>query len=907
MKIRKKLSVSFGIPVLLILVTGIFFTIITQRALQNEIGESVLKFARKTISDIDKGIFNRIEGLQFYSESVSLAKVVDMSNKKFDKIFDVYSYINLIDKDWKEKKETPLIQKFLTNELSLTLLRYITFYKQKYGYSVIAEMYVTNKYGVVIGSTGRTSDFLQTDEEWYQNAVKEKDFWVGDVEYDESSDTFSVDIVVNLYDNYENFTGIVKAVLNVEDIRNTIYFIESESKYRSMTASIVNKNGLVIFKGLNPFLKDGKEDLFLEQFGEDISSRKKVGQAIKGEEGFGIYSEEGKELFSCFTHSEGFRNFKGLGWVLIIDYETDEILSNVLKFRRIIVTVFVISFIVAIFLSIVNAQSISIPIIKLRNASIKVGRGILDTKIEATNKDEIGELSVAFNKMTKNLQKITVSRNYVDNIFNSMTDILIVINPDTTIKTVNQAVFNLLGYEDDELIGVLIEKIFVKEERNDLSWKLKIQDSIKNSLTKDAESVLLTKDGRKIPVLLSGSMIYDNADKIQGIACVAKDISARKNLEKILASEKEYLKVTLHSIGDGVITTDNKGSVVILNKVAQELTGWTQEDAVGKPLTKVFHIINENTHELMENPVEVVLRERKIVSIGNATKLITNNGKEKNITDSAAPIINESGDIVGVVMVFQDISERKQHEKERQDIQLKMIQTSKLALLGEVAAGVAHEINQPLTYISSFIQSLKIDIRNNALDKDYLMEGSVTSLTQVDRIDKIIQHLRTFGRSEDIVKSPVCIETILNNTLLLIGERIRLRNIELVKNIESDLPVINGNMNQLEQVFINLFQNSIDAFLPKSKNSEIAVDILQSEDKCYVIIKIKDNGMGIEQECLDRIFEPFYTTKEVGKGTGLGLSIIYGIIEEHNGTIVCDSEVGKGTTFTIRLPVSDEG
>ncbi len=903
MEIRKKLGLSFGVPVFLILAIGILFTIITQSSLQNEIGESALRLTRKTITEIDKGIFYRVEGIQVYSASVSLAKVADISNNDFDKIFDVNRYINIIDNDWKEKEETPLIRKYLDNELSSALSKYLEFYKQKDSYAVIAEMYVTNKYGVVIGSTGRTSDFLQADEEWYQNAVKEKDFWVGDVEYDESSDTLSVDIVVNLFNDDGDFAGIVKGVLNVEDIRNTIYQIQSESQYKSMAINIVNKNGLLIFNAVNPLLKERGKDVILDEFGEDISCRENVGRAIKGEHGFGIVTEGGRELFSSFAHSKGFRSFKGLGWSLIIDYETNDIFSHVFKFRNIIATVFVISFIAAIFLSIINTQSISTPIIELKNASIKIGSGKLDTRIDITTQDEIGQLGVSFNKMAENLKKTTVSKNYVDNIFRSMTDTLIVINPDTTIKTVNQAVFNFLGYKEEKLIGKLIGKILVKE-KNDLFIESGIEDLIKKGFIKDVEMKLLTKDCRKIPVLFSGSVMCDNAGKAQGIVCVAKDISDRKKLEEFLASEKEYLNVTLQSIGDGVITTDSNGNVVILNKVAQELSGWAQDEASGKPLTEIFHIIDEKSRLIKENPVEKVLKDRATVLLGNSIVLIAKDGTERPIADSAAPIFDNESNIIGVVLVFRDISERNQFEKEKQDIQVKMLATSKLSSLGEVATGVAHEINQPLTYISSFIQGLILDLKAETIDIDHLKEGSEVSLKQINRINNIIQHLRTFGRREDVLNKQISIKTVLDNTLLLMGERIRLKNIELFENIETGLPMVSGNSNQLEQVFINLFQNSIDVFENKSKDSRICVDVFLSENKESVIIKVKDNGKGIGSGTLAKIFDPFFTTKEVGKGTGLGLSIIYGIVREHNGTISCESEINKGTTFTIMLPVS---
>lgn len=190
----------------------------------------------------------------------------------------------------------------MSNELFSTLTKHIEFYKQKYGYGVIAEMYATNRYGVVIGLTGRTSDYLQADEGWYQRAVAEKGFWVGEVEYDESSKTFAIDIVVNLYDNDRNFVGIVKGVLNLEDIRKAIDEMQARSQYRSMQPYLVDRKGLLVFSGLDPSHRKLGRDVRLEEFGKDLSSRRAVIQASQGNEGFSVGTEAGKQKLVVFSH-----------------------------------------------------------------------------------------------------------------------------------------------------------------------------------------------------------------------------------------------------------------------------------------------------------------------------------------------------------------------------------------------------------------------------------------------------------------------------------------------------------------------------------------------------------------------------------------------------------------------------
>lgn len=254
----------------------------------------------------------------------------------------------------------------------------------------------------------------------------------------------------------------------------------------------------------------------------------------------------------------------------------------------------------------------------------------------------------------------------------------------------------------------------------------------------------------------------------------------------------------------------------------------------------------------------------------------------------------------------QEMSERQRIDDARRAAETGMLAQSKLAAIGQVATGVAHEIGQPLTYIDGMIQTVREDIELDAFDSRHALEVLAESHKQVERITNIIQHLRTFGRTDETQRRPFSIKVALDNAVLLIGERLRLGNIQLEIQADEDLPLINGNTNQLEQVFINLFQNAADAFQDEKANQEITVNLRCSDDIATIKIDFSDNGMGIAPEYLGRIFDPFFSSKEVGKGTGLGLSIVYGIIHNHNGTITCSSKLDEGTTYSITLPSQGE-
>ena len=252
-----------------------------------------------------------------------------------------------------------------------------------------------------------------------------------------------------------------------------------------------------------------------------------------------------------------------------------------------------------------------------------------------------------------------------------------------------------------------------------------------------------------------------------------------------------------------------------------------------------------------------------------------------------------------------EISERQSAEQTRRAVEVKALAQSKLATLGQVAAGLAHEINQPLTYISTMNQVILEGINLNDLDMDRAAERLEESHKQIGRITKIVQHLRTFGRADETEMTPVDLQAILDDTLLLLGERLRLNNILLEQHAEEGLSRVIGSSSQLEQVFINFFQNSIDALSGDTADKKITIRIKGSLDNSSVIIEFSDNGPGISPEHLDRVFEPFFTTKVVGQGTGLGLSIVYGIIQDHGGTITCRSEPDVETTFVVTLPAEN--
>ena len=265
--------------------------------------------------------------------------------------------------------------------------------------------------------------------------------------------------------------------------------------------------------------------------------------------------------------------------------------------------------------------------------------------------------------------------------------------------------------------------------------------------------------------------------------------------------------------------------------------------------------------------------------------------------DSRKAMIHIMGDL------RETTQEMERREQELRDKQEQLVQAGKLATLGELTTGVAHELNNPLSNIGLYVGNVIDRIRLGEADSESLVEDLGKAMEQVRKATEIISHLRTFGRAARVSIEQVDIDDVIERSLLLVQEQLRLRGIEVELELCPDELLVVANPIQLEQVFINLLTNARDA-LADSKRKTIR--IASSRDDERIRIAFSDTGPGIPRELQQRIFDPFFTTKEVGTGTGLGLSITYSILKEYGGGISVDSRPGKGATFLVELPFADE-
>ncbi len=376
---------------------------------------------------------------------------------------------------------------------------------------------------------------------------------------------------------------------------------------------------------------------------------------------------------------------------------------------------------------------------------------------------------------------------------------------------------------------------------------------------------------------------------------ILREMNLREKHAEQIREREEWFRITLTSIGDAVVVTDEGGKVTFLNPVAEMLTGRDVRQAKGHDITVVFPIFNEFTGAVTQNPVQRVMKEGQVVGLANHTVLRHADGYLIPIEDSAAPIRNDRGDLIGVVLVFRDVTnERKSQELLRK--------SEKLAAAARLSATVAHEINNPLEAVGNLIYIAKASpgATPDIVHHLHLAEQ------ELDRVAHITRQTLGFYR-ESNEPEPIDVPALIEQVLRLYSNKLDSKNIRVEREF-GDCPPMIGVAGELKQVVSNLVSNAVDAV---ASDGTIRISLKRSENgQGGVQFVIEDDGPGILPEIQDRIFEPFFTTKK-DVGTGLGLWVTREIIERHGGTISVNARDGKegprGAAFVVRLPFRTEG
>ncbi|MGD0355281.1 MAG: PAS domain S-box protein [Dehalococcoidia bacterium] len=467
-------------------------------------------------------------------------------------------------------------------------------------------------------------------------------------------------------------------------------------------------------------------------------------------------------------------------------------------------------------------------------------------------------------------------------------DSIYVIDAAGHIVFANEASWRTLGYGEIEFLGMNITKIVDPKSRPVMAERIKkvFQDG---EIT--YESVHYRKDGSMVPVEVHGRLAVVDGKKL--ISCIARDMTERKLTEEVLKRSEERFRTLLEDMDNGYFELDKKSHYIFVNDAMCKILGRSRSDIVAKHFGS---FVDQSDEKFVENSRAIMgeaIRTGMTLS-GLFGTIVKGDGSRRIIGVSVSPLRDATGNITGIRGITRDITDRMKMEQQ-------LLMAGKLASIGELAAGVAHEINNPLTAIMGYAQLLaaRDDIPEPIkLDLDKIFNQS-------QRAARIVQNLLTFARSYALEKEIIDINDLILKSLELRSYEHKVGNIEIVVDLQPGLPGISADENQIQQVLLNIIINAEHAI--SSKKREGKIKVTTGLEGSMVKITLADDGPGIPREMLERLFDPFFTTKEVGQGTGLGLSVCHGIVTKHGGCIYADSVEGQGAVFTVELPASREG
>ena len=480
-------------------------------------------------------------------------------------------------------------------------------------------------------------------------------------------------------------------------------------------------------------------------------------------------------------------------------------------------------------------------------------------------------------------EKLEAERRYRD-LFDSIQEGAFFCDPDGRMVDANQALVQMLACSNREelLARNLFEDLLPAAGRGHLLEELRNNDILRNR-----EAELRRQNGRPLEALLHISALRDSSGALVQYRGLILDITDQKISRAALRRERDFNWSILNHTQNIILVLDASGRIGYVNHRAAEI-GYSVEALQGLPLVRLIHsshrpIFQEALRTVLESGAVQRLELPFLRREGSATRFVVHlsSMREKN------------GDASSAVVVMTDITEASL-------LQAKLAHAEKMAALGQLVSGVAHEVNNPLSGIVGFSDLL---LENPELPA-FARESLGIILQEAERTRLIVQNMLRFAREMPPQRELVQINAVLRQTLMLRSYGLSNRNVEIVERLAENLPVVVADPNQIGQVFLNILNNAFDAIEQSGRPGRIEVETIACAEN--VEIYFRDNGPGISNP--DRIFEPFFTTKPVGKGTGLGLSICYGIIQAHDGEIQCRNNAsGEGCTFLMRLPAAAIG
>ena len=469
-------------------------------------------------------------------------------------------------------------------------------------------------------------------------------------------------------------------------------------------------------------------------------------------------------------------------------------------------------------------------------------------------------------------------------LFDNIQEGLFFCSPDGRFVEVNDALVRMLGHDSrDELLhsDPRLTVFPAPERHREMFASLERDGTLRNR-----EEVLRQKNGTPVHVLVNAFAVKDAQGNVLQYRGLMLDVSGLRAYQSELQRERDFSGKILNNTQSLILVVDTAGLISYANR-RWKVLGYEQQEILGRPLESV---VAPQKQDAFKEAYSAVLEGRQVDNL--ELQVLHADGRVGQFSVNLSPMRDEQAHIASIVVVMSDVTDAA-------SLQSKLVHAEKMAAVGQLVSGVAHEVNNPLTAILGFADLL---MENPELPESARKDLRVI-LQEAQRTKQIVQNLLSFARQMPPQRKPVQLGAILKRTIQLRAYDFNSRGVSITESYPEDLPFVVGDSQQLQQVFLNILNNAYDAVREAAGGPRI--EISTSRHGNMVEVSFRDNGHGVQYA--DRIFDPFFTTKQVGEGTGLGLSICYGIVKEHGGEIFCSNNGdGPGATFTVRLPALNE-
>ncbi len=897
--IRRKLILVFLLvgllPIIIASTTGIpYFS----KILTSSIGDNFQRLALHMRDKLDVILRMEVEEARRLGiERIGIRKETKKANDRYSGKNDteIVAKLKQTDPLWAAATaEDALVKPRLENKVANRLKGHQATNPKKY-----AEILATDSKGALIAATGKTSDYYQGDEEWWNKAFNggRGAIYVSTIHLDESTNLYTIDIAVPVMDELnQHAIGVIKVVLNAEEVFKTILDLEIG---KTGHAHLVDSSGIILI--------EGKKDNTVCAFATGELPPKSATKMLKQHPSWyiGLCEHCGEEVISAsatlpITSQIGPDSFGGKIWYVLVHEGKSKALSGLYRLITILILATVIAAAIIVFVSVKLADRIVHPIHSLHEGAEIIGNGRLDHRLNIKTGDEIEQLAEEFNRMSDKLQEsyqflekkveertseLQQAQQLLEMILNKTGTGLDIIDSEYNIRYINDSWKKTYGEPD----GRKCYKYFM--DKDSPCSGCGITKARKTGLPVVTEEYLPKE--KKYMQVITVPCKGENNETV--FAEVNVDITERKRAEEALRAAKAEVDQIFHTAADGMRVVDRDFTITRINDTLVTMIGIPREDIIGK---KCHEILNGVRCHTPDCPLQKILAGKERIE-HECTK-IRPDGKKIPCIVVATPFKGPDGTVIGLVEDFRDITERQEREAQ-------IRQAEKMETIGTMAGGIAHDFNNILGGILGYISIMKMHLA--PADRMY---------TYVEHIEKagkraatLTNQLLAFSRKGKYEIIPVNINTGIRNVLNMLESTIN-KNIEISRSMDEKVPLVEGDPTQIEQAIMNICVNAVDA-MPDGGKLQLKTESVCLDETFstahpgakpgdYVHITITDSGLGIDKKSLSRIFEPFFTTKDKDRGTGLGLSMVYGIVKNHGGYINVYSELGKGATFDIYLP-----